>query len=966
MKKTLKKYYAAVLAAAMLITQVLPAAAPVSAETLGEMFSSQKQPVIFDYEDKADYLTTSERYRQAGYHSPDDIQRINVEVDKLTITGASPKYQNFGGMNTVLWDESIKSIDCTVLIEKEGLYTFGFTYCPDTSSGADIVRGMKVDGEYPYKECDTLILPRRWENTHGVTINSAGDEVAPTMTQSGAVQSAPLYDGSGRYSEPLQIYLSQGKHSFTFEHISMSVYLAGFFLDVYETPKSYHEVFAAYADKQGEVSQQPIEAEDAILYTNDSVLNMECDGDPLCSPISRGKVVMNTVGGTNGQDSGSAVTYTFKVKKSGCYKIALRVLQNYRDGLPSYRMIEIDGKVPFEEMKEYKFYNKDYWRTEVISDEDGQPYLFYLEEGEHTVTFTNVQGDFYVITQILNADARQLSDLLLKIRNITGNDPDYNYDYKLDKKLPELQSAFDKLKENMQLMMDMLNSMAKQETAKYNELKNMMSQITEIEKDYFKLPRKLNDLDTIVSQYSLWMIQFTASPLKLDYIELHSPQDKVESRRSNFMQNLYSTIVNFVVSFVKDYNNISYSEQTGEAVKTIDVWISRGTDWATLTKRLIDNSFTSSTGIAVKLNVLTAGQLNAGSVNTLMLSIASGRAPDVCMGVATASVGEFAMRDVLTDISALDGYHELEQSVYKELIIPHQYKDKIYGFPETMNFWLMLYRKDILSDLKIVLPDTWEELYRGTLPILLQNNMEFYLPLSTGWELYPTLLYQRGGTLYNEDLTECALHTPAAYDAFEELCNMVKKYGFNTSANFFNRFRSGEMPIGVADMATYMQILTAAPELSGRWDVSLIPGYKKENGTIDRTFMSAADTSMMLVKNDNGRTKEAWEFAKWWMSQDAQSAFGSLIEAKMGYSARWNSANVDAFFNMSWDKEHAQVIRQAYQSINCIPIVLGGYYTNRFINNAYNRVAISKITDTREALEEASEEVNAELARKRK
>ena len=121
MKKTLKKYYAAVLAAAMLITQVLPAAAPVSAETLGEMFSSQKQPVVFDYEDKADYLTTSERYRQAGYHSPDDIQRINVEVDKLTITGASPKYQNFGGMNTVLWDESIKSIDCTVLIEKEGL-----------------------------------------------------------------------------------------------------------------------------------------------------------------------------------------------------------------------------------------------------------------------------------------------------------------------------------------------------------------------------------------------------------------------------------------------------------------------------------------------------------------------------------------------------------------------------------------------------------------------------------------------------------------------------------------------------------------------------------------------------------------------------------------------------------------------------------------------------------------------------
>lgn len=965
MKKALKKYQAAVLAGVILVTQMFSLTTTVSAETLGEMFSSQKQPIIFDYDDNADYLSVLEGYRQAGYVPPDGMHRINIGLNEFIITGKS-EYKNFGDLKTVLWDEDIKQIDCAVNIDKSGLYTFGFTYCADLSSGADVVRGMKVDGAYPYKECNTLVLPRRWESSHDKTVNSAGDEVAPTMTQSDAVQNAPLYDGDGKYSEPFQIYLSEGRHIFSFEHINMSVYLAGFFLDVYEAPKNYETVSASYGENPNEITEQHIEAEDAILYTNDSVLNMVCDGDPLCSPISRGKTVMNTVGGTDGQDSGSSVTYTFNVKNSGYYKIALRVLQNYRDGLPSYRMIQIDGNVPFEELKEYKFYNKDYWRTEVLSDEKGDPFLFYLTEGDHTISFRNVQGDFYRITQILNSDARKLSDLLLRIRNITGNDPDYNYDYKLDKKIPELSTIFDELKENMQLIMNMLNEMANQETAKYNELKNMMNQIVGIQKDYFKLPRKLNDLDTIVSQYSSWMLQFTASPLKLDYMELYSPEKEVKSKRSNFLQSFYSTMVNFAVSFVKDYNNISYSAQTGNAAKTIDVWISRGTDWATITKRLIDDSFTSSSGISVKLNVLTAGQLNSGSVNTLMLSIASGRAPDVCMGVSTASVGEFAMRDVLTEISNLDGYTELENSVYEELMIPHQYENKTYGFPETMNFWIMLYRKDILSDLKIALPDTWEELYRETLPILLQNNMQFYLPLSTGWELFPTLLYQRGGTLYNDDLTQCSLNTPVAFDAFDELCNMVKKYGFNTSANFFNRFRSGEMPIGVVDMTTYMQVLTAAPELSGRWDIALIPGYKKEDGNVDRTFMTAADTSIMLVKNSNNRTEEAWQFVKWWMSQDTQSTFGSLIEAKMGSAARWNSANVNAFFNMSWDKEHAGIIKQAYESIDCIPIVLGGYYTNRFINNAYNRTAISKISDAREALEEASEEINAELARKRK
>lgn len=965
MRKALMKYQAAVLTFALLVTQSLSLFTTVSAETLGEMFSSNKEPVVFDYKDTADYQSLSDSYRQAGYLPPDGVTRINVDLNELIIDASSPTYKEEEGIKTVLWDENVKSVDCTVDIAKAGLYTFGFVYRADISSGADIVRGMKVDGEYPYKECDSLVLPRRWENPHDVTINSVGDEVAPTMEQSDVLQSSPLYDGDGVYSEPLQIYLSEGMHSFRFEHISMSVYLAGFFLDVYDVPKTYKEVSATYGKSSEKISEQHIEAEDSILFTNDSVLNMVCDGDPLCSPISRGKTVMNTVGGTNGQDSGSEVTYTFNVKNSGYYKIAFRVLQNYRDGLPSYRMIKIDGKVPFEEFEKYRFFNMDYWRTEVLSDEEGEPYLLYFEEGEHTVTLRNVQGDFYKITRILKSDAGKLSDMLLRIRNITGKDPDYNYDYKLDEKIPDLNSTFDILKDNMQIMMDMLNDISKQETAKYNELKNMRNQIIGIQKDYFKLPRKLNDLDTIVSQYSSWMLQFTASPLKLDYIELHSPQSEVKSRRSNFFQSFYSTIVNFVVSFTKEYNNISYSEEAGKATKTIDVWISRGTDWATLTKRLIDDSFTSSTGIAVKLNILTAGQLNAGSVNTLMLSIASGMAPDVCMGVSTASVGEFAMRDVLTDISTLDGYSELEKSVYEELMIPHKYQDKVYGIPETMNFWVMLYRKDILSDLKLALPDTWDELYRGTLPILLQNNMEFYLPLSSGWELYPTLLYQHGGTLYNDDLTKCALDTPEAYDAFQELCNMVKKYGFNTSANFFNRFRSGEMPIGVIDMTTYMQVLTAAPELSGRWGISLIPGYMKDDGTIDRTFMSAADTSIMLVKNSNNRTNEAWQFVKWWMSQNTQSSFGSLIEAKLGSSARWNSANIDAFFNMSWDKDDAKIIKQAYQAIDCVPIVLGGYYTNRFINNAYNQTAISKITDAREALESASEEINAELARKR-
>lgn len=965
MKSIQKRLQIVLLIISLIAAQVFSLNISAASETLNEMFASEKEPVVFDYDDLDDYAGALQSFTEQGYTAPQNVQRASVESTAFDFGGAAPKYYDIDGRNMFLWDESIVNISCKVDVSEDGLYTFGFVYSAVTDSGADILRGMRVDGKYPYQECSSISLPRKWYNERSVTVNSAGDEIAPIMSQLSDVQDSALYDGSGRYSEPLQIYLSKGTHTFSFEYLSMSVYVSSFFLDTYAQPKAYADYSSDFSSNSSELEPQSFEAENSIAFTNDSVLNMTSDGDPLCSPISRGKTVMNTVGGSTGSDAGSSVTFNFEVNKTGLYKIAFRVLQNYRDGLPTYRMIEIDGAVPFEELKVYSFYNEDDWRNEVLSDENGNPYLFYLEEGSHTLTMTNVQGSYYPLTKILESDARTLSDLLLKIRQITGTDPDYNYDYKLGEKIPELTSTFTALKENMQYMMDLLNDIAKQETAKYNELKNMMSQITKIENDLFKLPRKLSELDTIVSQYSSWMVQFIDSPLKIDYVDLLDPDAMVKSKHSNFFQSFYTTLVNFAYSFTKDYNNISTSDGDGEVTQTINVWVSRGTNWATIIKRLCDDSFTQQTNIGVKMNIVTSGQLNAGSVNTLLLSIASGNAPDVCLGVATTSVGEFAMRDVLTDISQLDGYEELVNSTYPNMMVPHEYKGKVYGFPETINFWVTIYRKDILSDLELALPDTWEELNRDMLPTLLKNNMEFYLPISNGWSLYPTLLYQYGGTLYNEDKTMSNLDTPEAFAAFDDLCNFVKKYGYSTAANFFNRFRSGEMPIGIADMTVYMQILTAAPELSGRWGIAPIPGHESEDGTINRACLSCADTSLMLVNNGNNRTDASWEFVKWWMSADTQISFGSLIESSMGTSARWNSANKEAFFSMAWDKEDAETIAVCFDNIENVPVVMGGYYTNRFINNAYNRTAISKVMDARDALEDAYEEINAELERKR-
>ena len=71
----------------------------------------------------------------------------------------------------------------------------------------------------------------------------------------------------------------------------------------------------------------------------------------------------------------------------------------------------------------------------------------------------------------------------------------------------------------------------------------------------------------------------------------------------------------------------------------------------------------------------------------------------------------------------------------------------------------LLYRKDILSELGLSLPETWEDLYDKIIPVLYQNNMQFYIPAANQAEVessFGMFLCQLGGGLHRglrEDLT---------------------------------------------------------------------------------------------------------------------------------------------------------------------------------------------------------------------
>jgi ABC-type glycerol-3-phosphate transport system substrate-binding protein len=181
------------------------------------------------------------------------------------------------------------------------------------------------------------------------------------------------------------------------------------------------------------------------------------------------------------------------------------------------------------------------------------------------------------------------------------------------------------------------------------------------------------------------------------------------------------------------------------------------------------------------------------------------------------------------------------------------------------------------------------------------------------------------------------------------------------SANFFTRFRDGEMPMGISGYNTYVSLSVAAPELTGRWAMLPMPGHRAPDGTIDRS--SGGTGQAAVIFKQSKQQQAAWEFVKWWTSEAAQQRFGNELEALLGVDARWNTANLAALQALPWPKTDIASILEQWRWFREPPVVLGGYFTTRHVVNAWNRVVL-KGDNPREALEDAVYDVNKELATK--
>lgn len=966
------------------------------------------------------YTDIRQLYQEKGYKSVSEDTEIRLAIEdakgeqefvydtdkleaeqELVVDGKTIK--DVKGIK--FYEASGKTEDCpyvewTFDVEKEGLYEMYVNMKPKSSHGTQIQRKILIDDEIQFQELRNVYFFRRFKEKDKVTTNAIGNEVWPSHVEVEVWQQQPVVDNSGYYEDPLQFYFTKGQHKVRFEYVDQDITMGDVYLRGSTDYLTYEEYIAQYKDKKSASKSFKIQAENAV-YKSESTIRRESDTDPMTErsngkPNSATEQMLNIIGGSRWSKGNQSIIWQIEVPEDGLYTINARGKQSDNVGMPSYRQIEIDGMIPFEELKLYPFeYHSEGWSAYTVGNHDKKgkledAYQFYLTKGTHTITMTVKSGAMYEIENLTNKAIGKISEKYIEITKVTGTSPDLNYEYHLARDMEYLTEDFLDIANQLRECVDLLDVISYEKSDMATNYESIITVMNGFAMDPDTIVANLSELENAQTSLGDYLLNLGDMPLTFDYLEFLPTGDKFEVEVSSFWSRLWCSILNFFVSFMKEYDAVgSIASKDGKKV-TLEVWIARGREWGEILKSLADEDFTKETDIAIKLNILPSGQLNAGNVSALMLSITSGKAPDIGLGVSYSDPVEFAFRDAVVDLTQFDDFEAYAKKNFTNdtMLVPYKYKkdnhEGVYGLPETMDFTCIMYRSDIFEALEIDVPTTWNELWEITLPELDKNNMSFSFPLDSmassnspsSLKAMTMYLIQNDGAYYRdtkeatgkENMTEACsglytnLDTDAGIKSFQQWTDMYVNYGLDAESSFFTRFRTGTLPIGVGSYASYMQVLTQAPELYGRWSIAPMIGDYNEKGELINNVSGISISSCQLMSQSD-KQKESWEFLKWWMDEDTQVAYGQDIEATMGISARWNTANLAAFQQLPWDEEDIKVISNSINTAIEQPIVLGGYFTTRHLVNAWNRVYMNN-QNPRDAIEEAIKDINKELRTK--
>ena len=649
------------------------------------------------------------------------------------------------------------------------------------------------------------------------------------------------------------------------------------------------------------------------------------------------------------------------IPSDGLYYITFKFRQADAIGVTTFRNVYVNGSIPSKAYENVSFpYGVD-WNQKTVVDENGEPCPVYLTAGENELLMEVSLGPYVEAMRMVDDSIYELNRLYTQMVMITGTTPDSYRDYELDKEIPGLLDAFREQADALYAAAALFESLGGEEKSQSEDILGMARRLESLIRDPRSIQKRLSSYREGISALSSWLYDRTSQPLEMDYLIVHSAGQELPSPRASFWQQVSHFFKTFFASFLEDYNTVGGSGSE----EGITVWANIGRDQIQVIKNLVVDQFTPQTGIDVTLSVVQTGFIEA----TL-----AGRGPDVAIGMARGQPVNLACRNALLSFDSYGGFEDMKKRFSDTALVPYQYNGKTYGIPCTQTFFMLFYRKDILSEMGIAIPQTWTDIME-TVPKLQRSHMTIGLPYAVisaatavdnglgAKDLFATLLLQNGGTFYNEDHSATALDSEASMSAFKTWSDFYTKYGFDLVYDFYTRFSTGEMPIGIASYEMFNTLSVAAQEIRGLWGMAPVPGTIREDGTVDTSEAGAGSAAVIFKKAAS--PDNCYRFVDWWTSDKTQTDFCTAVENQLGPGGRYATANLAAFSSQPWSPEELEMLTTQRENVIELPEIPGSYYVSRSIDNAFRAVLYDK-KNPRETFEKENRNINEEIARKRR
>lgn len=795
-------------------------------------------------------------------------------------------------------------------------------------------------------------LPIYYRNsTDTFPVDRYGNDALISQVRDVRWSTATIWDSTFSQPTPTQLTLSNGKHTFQFTLVQGTAYIGTLFLVPFSPYPSYDTYLTQHPATDSDGVLLTIEAE-RPTYKNSTSVRPNTDRSLAVTPYDTYCQLLNTLGGDSWKKSGTTVFYEINVPQTGFYALTLRALQSTRSNFTVFRRITVNGIVPFDALNAVPFDYSAGWVDHTL------PHKIFLEAGSNIIGIEATNAPYLRAIETIQDALLDINALSLEVRRLTGNQRDPFKEWQMTNYIPDIRERLNQIAQNLTNDKDALLSGEKNASPERMTYQIAIDNLLFLAQDPNQIPTTMSRL----SEGSGSSAQLLGSllpllqdqPLALDKLFVHSP---------NLLPP--TPTVPIATSLLEDYRRFLYSFKPSpfQSLKAqgdeLDVWVNRPRQYVNLLQLMADTSFTPQTGTRVKFSIMP-------DQTKLILANVANIQPDIALGISTNIPSELAVRNALYDLRRFPGFDSFIRIYSPGALLAYILNESVYALPETQDFWVTYYRKDILNSLNIPVPNTWNDVL-AILPELQRYGMNYATPLSSGsglkgYLLTAPYLFNYGATLYSDDGLASGLQSESAISAIQFMADSFTIYGMPlTTANFYQDFRYGTVPIGISNMDTYIKLVTTAPEISGAWDIGLYPATVLADGTQNRYATGSAQASIMFANTD--KPQEGWQFLQWWMSAETQSEFQEQLILNYGREYLWFSANLEAFESLAIPENHRATILEQWQWLQEPVRPPASYMQERELSNVWNRIVFDGV-NTRVALDRAIILINREITRK--